>query len=283
MSEYEKLVKSLSGADILERWPDVTPMKQISGVPKSEGSNCDDNNKDTLFEGHDQEQIKLMDELCIVLDYDDRPVGAGTKKLCHIMKNIENGLLHRAFSLFVFDRNNRLLLQQRADEKITFPGMWTNTCCSHPLCFSDELGVSPEDGYKTTDLAAGILGAKRAAQRKLEHELGVPVDQVAIEDIQYLTRIHYKSGSGADGKWGEHEIDYILILRTSQDLSINANYNEVKDYKYVSEADLQLMFEDKSLVFTPWFKLICHTFLFRWWRNLDNLDKFRDDSIHRLL
>lgn len=51
----------------------------------------------------------------------------------HLMENINKGLLHRAFSVFLFDSQNRLLLQQRATEKITFPDMWTNTCCSHPL------------------------------------------------------------------------------------------------------------------------------------------------------
>ena len=55
------------------------------------------------------------------------------------MANIDQGLLHRAFSVFLFDNQNRLLLQQRADEKITFPGYWTNTCCSHPLMVQDEV------------------------------------------------------------------------------------------------------------------------------------------------
>jgi isopentenyl-diphosphate delta-isomerase len=55
------------------------------------------------------------------------------------MANINKGLLHRAFSVFLFDSQNRLLLQQRASEKITFPDMWTNTCCSHPLNTPDEL------------------------------------------------------------------------------------------------------------------------------------------------
>lgn len=57
----------------------------------------------------------------------------------HLMTNITDGLLHRAFSVFLFDSQNRLLLQQRASEKITFPDMWTNTCCSHPLNTPSEL------------------------------------------------------------------------------------------------------------------------------------------------
>lgn len=110
------------------------------------------------------------------------------------MENINRGLLHRAFSVFLFDSNKRLLLQQRAAEKITFPNMWTNTCCSHPLGIPGETGA---------ELDAAILGVKRAAQRKLEQELGIPPEQVPLEKFEFFTRIHYKAPS--DGKWGEHE------------------------------------------------------------------------------
>lgn len=281
MSEYAKLVESLTAEEILKTWSEITPLREISGIPKSAGSNADEK----IFEGHNEEQIKLMDELCIVLDNDDKPLGAGTKKLCHIMKNIDNGLLHRAFSVFLFNEDGKLLLQQRADEKITFPQMWTNTCCSHPLCVPDELGITSKEGTSNqNDLSTAIAGAKVAAQRKLEQELGIPYGDAPLENFQYLTRIHYKSPSGgADSKWGEHEIDYILILKTKNDITINANYNEVKDFKYVSQEELKQMFADESLLFTPWFKLICETLLFKWWNNLDNLDSFKDDTIHRML
>lgn len=112
----------------------------------------------------------------------------------HLMTNIDKGLLHRAFSCFLFDDKNRLLLQQRASEKITFPDMWTNTCCSHPL------GIPGETGSNLPD---SVDGVKRAAQRKLDHELGIKKEQVPFEDFHFLTRIHYKAPS--DGKWGEHE------------------------------------------------------------------------------
>ncbi|RAL65730.1 hypothetical protein DID88_005398 [Monilinia fructigena] len=85
------------------------------------------------LDGHDEEQIRLMDEVCIVLDENDKPIGNFSKKICHLMTNIDKGLLHRAFSVFLFNSKNELLIQQRATEKITFPDMWTNTCCSHPL------------------------------------------------------------------------------------------------------------------------------------------------------
>ena len=117
------------------------------------------------------------------------------------MKNIDDGLLHRAFSVFLFDSNNCLLLQQRASEKITFPDMWTNTCCSHPL------GVPGETG---DELVTAVQGAKRAAQRKLDQELGIKAKQVPLEKFQFLTRIHYKAPS--DGKWGEHESGFAFLL-----------------------------------------------------------------------
>lgn len=204
---------------------------------------------------HDPEQIRLMDEVCIVLDEDDRPIGNLSKKTCHLMTNINKGLLHRAFSVFLFNSRNELLLQQRATEKITFPDMWTNTCCSHPL------GVPSEGG---SDLPEAIVGVKRAAQRKLNHELGIQASQVPIENFQFLTRIHYKAPS--DGIWGEHEIDYILFIKS--DVDLEPARNEVQDIKYVSADDLKRMFNDPGLKFTPWFKLICNSLLFEWWENI---------------
>ena len=151
------------------------------------------------LQGYDGEQIRLMEEVCIVLDRDDVPIGSASKKVCtfslfttspanadrltlgHLMKNINKGLLHRAFSVFLFDSKNRLLLQQRASEKITFPDMWTNTCCSHPL------GVPGETG---ADLHTAVQGVKRAAQRKLDHELGIKAKQVPLEEFRFITRIH---------------------------------------------------------------------------------------------
>lgn len=147
------------------------------------------------------------------------------------MSNINKGLLHRAFSVFLFDENNKLLLQQRADEKITFANMWTNTCCSHPLSVPTELGH---------DLESSIKGAKNAAQRKLFHELGIEASEIPLDKFKFLTRIHYASPSS--GHWGEHEVDYILIIKANVKLDVNPN--EVRDVKYVSQAELKEMFND---------------------------------------
>jgi len=145
------------------------------------------------------------------------------------------------------------LLQQRASEKITFPDMWTNTCCSHPL-----------DDFEEEKVEKDQLGVRVAASRKLEHELGIPKSQTPVDEFQYLTRIHYLAPS--DGIWGEHEVDYIIFL--TADVNVTPNTNEIRDHKYVSKAELQAMFREEGNSFTPWFKLIADNFLFSWWDTL---------------
>ncbi|QLQ81500.1 hypothetical protein HG537_0F02610 [Torulaspora globosa] len=275
-SSYAKIVKGLSGNDILELFPDVIPLQKRPNTHSSDSSVEDA--KDKVFFGHDDEQIRLMNENCIVLDWNDEAIGAGTKKLCHLMSNIEKGLLHRAFSVFLFNDRGELLLQQRASEKITFPDLWTNTCCSHPLCVDDELGL---DG----SLEEKVQGAINAAVRKLEHELGIPQSETRTRGrFHFLNRIHYMAPSNEP--WGEHEIDYILFYKLSegQALSVAPNVNEVRDSKWVSAEQLKQMFRDPNLKFTPWFKLICESHLFQWWDKLGDLSQVENDSqIHRML
>ena len=210
MSTTTTQTQTITADNVIRLFPDVdTQIARSNSAASPNNTNNDD------LEGYDEEQRRLMDEVCIVLDENDNPIGSASKKVCtygglchlllfrldlltnctgHLMKNIDAGLLHRAFSVFLFDSDNRLLLQQRASEKITFPDMWTNTCCSHPL------GIPGETG---SELAASVQGAKRAAQRKLDQELGIKAEQVPLDAFQFLTRIHYKAPS--DGKWGEHE------------------------------------------------------------------------------
>ncbi|KAH3902306.1 probable Isopentenyl-diphosphate Delta-isomerase [Saccharomycodes ludwigii] len=280
-SPYETLVQSLKASDILSKFPAVIPLSSRPNTASSEEEEEQGQKGTTtqdVFKGHDEEQIRLMNENCIVLDYDDNAIGAGTKKLCHLMTNIDQGLLHRAFSVFIFNNEGKLLLQQRASEKITFPDLWTNTCCSHPLCVDDELGFN-------SSLAKKVDGAKVAAIRKLEHELGIPSHQtVSNGKFHFLNRIHYMAPS--NGPWGEHEIDYILFYKINEnhDLDIIPNLNEVRDYKYVSKKELQDMFADPSLKFTPWFKLICESLLYKWWDQLDDLSEVENDpEICRML
>lgn len=84
------------------------------------------------------------------------------------MSNINAGMLHRAFSVFLFTPDGKLVLQQRSAVKITFPLIWANTCCSHPLAVPDEM--------ETKD----AMGVKVAARRKLEQELGASMRQLAV-------------------------------------------------------------------------------------------------------
>ena len=206
MSTTETVTQTVNADNILHLFPDVnTSLASSHSVPTS----------DEELTGYDEEQIRLMEEVCIVLDREDNPIGSASKKICrsrhnvtlqsweydvdtratgHLMKNINDGLLHRAFSVFLFNSKNELLLQRRASEKITFPDMWTNTCCSHPL------GVPGETG---SELETAVLGVKRAAQRKLDHELNIKKAQVPLDKFDFLTRIHYLAPS--DGQWGEHE------------------------------------------------------------------------------
>ncbi|KAJ9298291.1 hypothetical protein DTO271G3_3896 [Paecilomyces variotii] len=265
MSTTTTMTQTITAENVLTLFPDVDTSLARSVFPTSAaGSSARDGGE---LEGYDEEQIRLMDEVCIVLDENDKPIGSATKKTCHLMTNINQGLLHRAFSVFLFDSQNRLLLQQRATEKITFPDMWTNTCCSHPLGIPGETGA---------ELDAAILGVKRAAQRKLNQELGIKAEQVPLDKFEFLTRIHYKAPS--DGKWGEHEIDYILFIQADVDLDVNPN--EVRDTMYVSPTELKAMFERPDLKFTPWFKLICNSMLFEWWSHLNTpaLDKFKGET-----
>lgn len=155
--------------------------------------------------------------------------------------------------------------------QITFPGHYTNTCCSHPLYTPKEM--EEEDAW----------GVRTAAQRRLEFELGIPHEQAQPKDFTYLTRIHYASPSS--GRWGEHEMDYILFLRG--DVSVSPNENEVQDVRYVKREDFSRFLSslrENDVPITPWFHLIAQKFLPLWWKNLDDIGKFIDHrQIHRMI
>ena len=131
---------------------------------------------------HDTEQVAFMAEECILVNESDTVTGSASKVACHHGE----GVLHRAFSILVFDSEGRLLLQQRSPEKITFPGVWANTCCSHPLHCEPELEMQD------------ALGVKRAAQRKLGQELGIPATDAPLEDMVFMTRMLYRARASAD-------------------------------------------------------------------------------------
>lgn len=152
------------------------------------------------------------------------------------------------------------------------------------------------------------LGAKRAAVRKLSHELGVPKSTVNENEVKFLTKILYKAPS--DEIWGEYEgiilhfhsintivqynnlnwrflimllvVDYILFIQ--KDVELDPNPNEVRDYKYYSKEQLQAFLqkaEEEKIPITPWFKLICKNFLFEWWDNFKELPE--DNQVHKMV
>jgi hypothetical protein len=91
----------------------------------------DESQIDNFLKKCDNTQVSLLHEKCILVDNNDRIIGAESKKNCHLMSSINKGMLHRAFSVFLFDTQGRLLIQKRSKFKITYPQHWTNTCCSN--------------------------------------------------------------------------------------------------------------------------------------------------------
>lgn len=231
----------------------------------------------TDISSYDAVQVELMKEMIPVLDKNDKVLRAGTKKECHLVDEKGDIILHRAFSVFLFNNNNELLIQKRADEKITFPNLWANTCCSHPLYVKEELNEE------------NALGIKTAAIRKLEHELGLSPSLFKTEDFHFVTRIHYK-GLMENSCWGEHEIDYCLLVKKDiklEDVQKSMSLNEVSEVKFLNEVQLKTILEDEKerKTLTPWFDIISTNFLFKWWSAVkDNkIDSIIDDkTIHRL-
>ena len=217
----------------------------------------------------DPVQEALLSEPCILVDENDQALGQASKRACHEMLPNGSSLLHRAFSLFIFNSKEELLLQQRSSTKITFPDMWTNTCCSHPLAVETEM---------EEEMA---LGVRRAAQRRVNLELGVEAKEAKVEDITFLTRILYAAPSS--GAWGEHELDYILTLRS--DPQVTPDPEEVRAIEWVGREHLQEFIKNTEAAggkFTPWFQLISKNLLPTWWDNLGRLKEMEDHgTIHR--
>ncbi|XP_062187607.1 isopentenyl-diphosphate Delta-isomerase I-like [Phragmites australis] len=226
--------------------------------------------------GMDAVQKRLMfEDECILVDEQDNVVGHESKYNCHLMEKIESeNLLHRAFSVFLFNSKYELLLQQRSATKVTFPLVWTNTCCSHPLYRESEL---IEENY---------LGVRNAAQRKLLDELGISAEDVPVDQFTPLGRIHYKAPS--DGKWGEHEVDYLLFI--VRDVKLQPNPDEVADVKYVNREQLKELIRkadagEDGVKLSPWFRLVADNFLMGWWDHVEKgtLTEAVDmETIHKL-
>lgn len=226
----------------------------------------------------DPEQVRLMTERVILVDKDDQVTGSETKVDSHLVAN--DLPLHRAFSLFLFDTNGRMLLQKRAAAKVTFPSHWTNAVCSHPLYQPAELGE--------LDNGSASRGAARAAVRKISHELGANDGDLLPDDLLYLTRVHYRAES-AGGVWGEHEMDYVFFAQ--KDIPLTPQPNEVESIRYVDRNQLRELYaaaDRQEVSITPWFKHIVDSFGWKWWdvlmdHGFDALKEHTDsETIHRM-
>lgn len=165
----------------------------------------------------------MQEEYVVLVDEKDQELGLMEKLKAH-----ELGKLHRAFSVFVFNKKGELLLHQRASSKYHSPNLWTNTCCSHPR-------------HGETIL--------EAANRRLFEEMGMKVK------LRVVGHLIYKANLGKN--LFEHEYDYILLGQSDDNPKINLE--EVKDYKYMTVSDIDSEVQKNPKDFTEWFKLIIPT------------------------
>ena len=159
-------------------------------------------------------------EQVILVDESDAQIGLMEKMEAHV-----KGLLHRAFSVFVFNDNGELLLQQRAGHKYHSPGLWTNTCCSHQ-----------RDGE--TNLEAG--------KRRLEEEMGFSCE---LEEVfSFIYRAPFDNGLT------EHELDHVMIGKHNEDPVLNQD--EVANFKWMQLEEVKKDMEQNPEDYTAWFKII---------------------------
>lgn len=166
----------------------------------------------------------MMEEHVILVDENDRQIGLMPKMEAH-----EKAVLHRAFSVFIFNDKNELMLQQRALGKYHSPGLWTNTCCSHQ-----------RDGESNID----------AGKRRLQEEMGF------VSDLEETTSFIYKTPF--DNGLTEYEYDHILIGNYNGLPTINEF--EVASWKWMALEDIKVDMALHPEKYTTWFKIIFDKF-----------------------
>lgn len=163
--------------------------------------------------------VPINEELLVLVNEKDEMLGTMEKMEVH-----RKALLHRAFSVFLFNNAGEMLLQQRAFSKYHSGGLWTNTCCSHPY---------PHE----TPLEAG--------KRRTKEELGIEAD------LQHAFSFVYRAT--LDNQLTEHEFDHVLVGQ--YDGKIEPNATEVHDYRFQSLASLRESLEADPSSYTVWFKI----------------------------
>ncbi len=166
----------------------------------------------------------MNEEKVILVNENDEQIGVMPKLEAH-----EKALLHRAFSVFIFNDKNELMLQQRAFQKYHSPGLWTNTCCSHQ-----------RDGESNIE----------AGKRRLKEEMGF------VTELQETISFIYKAPF--DNGLTEHEFDHVMIGYYNSEPKININ--EVADWKWMSLENVRLDIKSHPENYTAWFKIIFDKF-----------------------
>jgi len=163
-------------------------------------------------------------ELVVVLDETGTDIGTMEKLAAHQ----GDGTLHRAFSVFLFRGDGRMLIHRRASTKHHFRDLWTNSCCSHPR---------PGETIP------------QAASRRVREELGIDVDPSALREVGAFTYRALDAGSGLV----EHEWDH--VVRGVVDIDPVPDPDEVGDWRWVDVDELRAEFDVDASRFTPWFPL----------------------------
>lgn len=154
----------------------------------------------------------------VLVDENDNAVAEMEKLAAH-----EQGYLHRAFSVFIFNDQGELLLQQRANHKYHGAGLWTNTCCSHP-----QLGEN----------------VALSAQERLNYEMGIECDLKLVYTFIYNEPV--------ENNLIEHELDYVFVGYSDQSPALNID--EVQDYKWMNEEQILSDIRNNPSLYTVWFK-----------------------------
>ena len=165
-----------------------------------------------------------MKEEVILVDTNDVPLGTMPKMEAH-----EKAILHRAFSVFILNKDGQLMLQQRALSKYHSPGLWTNTCCSHQ-----------REGE--TSLMAG--------NRRLMEEMGM--EAPLTELFTFIYKAPFDNGLT------EHELDHVMIGYSNDEPVINLE--EVADFKWVSLETVSKDLKENPADYTVWFAIIFERF-----------------------
>ena len=166
----------------------------------------------------------MKKENVVLVDRNDKPMGLMPKLEAH-----EKGVLHRAFSVFILNRKGQLMLQRRALDKYHSPGLWTNTCCSHPR-------------ESESIIEAGL--------RRLKEEMGFTTPLEPMFSFIYKSKF--------DNGLTEHEFDHVLLGYYDKPPFINAI--EVSEWKWMSLEKIILEIKNKPEDFTVWFKIIFERF-----------------------